>query len=251
MAIQSYKDLKEYLVGIMLSMPELKSFTRSDDERVLSRQAADWEYPMLQLDPPTFTPELIRYGAHRKQYNCTIAILKYVEADDWTAQEQAIEELEPLLHKLISKLEKDKVLEVLGDAYQIARATHDNTWGWAIELSVKESVSYCYSTGDWYELRHYTPAFEEEQTLIKIEVNGESYEVAWEDEADVQTMLDAMVAAINADTGTTNAKAWTQQTELTSPHLIITATTTAATLTIDTPSEGHNWTLVNSMHSAS
>lgn len=162
----------------------LPGFSMSDDERVLARQRSESLYPQLQLDRPTVTPEIQHGGRHKDTIQGSVAILAPAAKDDWTKQENRLQELLPIMQALIAwldynrKISSFKLIRV-GEIYPIERYEHGNLWGWAVSLTFETPANYCYDTGELFQISHYYAQWYDNVNELLLTINGQDYTVPW------------------------------------------------------------------------
>ena len=217
------------------------SFSMSDDERVLS-EGSDQYYPQLQIDTPTWRPTINRGGRDTKTYFGQLFITKpVIGRDDWAEEDRVLDELEPEMDRLIAWLDYKRKqdwgkITNIGTAFPVKRFENNNLWGWGIELTIEAKANYCHEPSFDVSTCHLFPVWTDGQSLLQIEISGNTYSTQWTDKTMLRKSIRALVDKINADTLTTNIKSQIFLDTLILVHLI-----PSADIIHNISMAGHTW----------
>lgn len=224
---------------------EIRSFSMSDDPRVLNNQVSKSAYPQLQLDLPVISPRITHGGRHHTEVQATIAILQSGGSeDDWISQETALEVTYPIIEKLVAYLDYKrktasgiKVLRI-GQIYGIVRY-ENNLWGWGISVTLDAPASFCHDPDQDVEILHFRAAFVEGQNTLQIEVQGDTYSVTLTESSRLPLELENIASAITSDDNDVTAYVFDNRLALVASD----PADPAITYNISLP--GHTWTQIS------
>lgn len=241
-----YDELRALFHSFVLQVDNtLQTFIMSHDTRVLNTQP-EQTYPQLQLDVPSWLPEIGSGIKFKKTLTIEAAIIAPAGTDDWPEQDRVMDALEIEMERLLSYLETQRRLKKLGNITSIGTVTaiefaeHAALFGWAVEISFKVNMPCYYNDTNTYQIVHLTPSFQSPDTQLSISIGGTQYDASWDDAAiPVDRPLGELVTAINADTGTHNvtAKAYLHS-------LVLTINSVNTSIPWAAESGGHTWTSI-------
>ena len=239
MNYQSYRHLFHNYT--LQSWNQTKSFSISDDQRILPQQGNISFYPQLQLDTPIYKPTIHRGKTDLKTYEGQVAILQPVGKGHWGDEDTALDELEAEMDRLIAWLDHHRKLDFgyirdIGSVYPIKRFEHDNLFGWAVQIQIEVKVNYCHDPALNVEILHLQPVYEEGENTLSIEIEGTPYSVSWQDPDQVELSLTNLAAAIQL---TPPDPLITAQVFL--DQLILIHSQPQTPINIDTNLPGHSW----------
>lgn len=239
MDYQSYRHLFHNYV--LQSWNQTKSFSVSDDQRILPQQGNLSFYPQLQLDTPTYKPTINRGKTDIKTYEGQVAILQPVNKDDWPEEDSALDELESEMDRLIAWLDHHRKLDFgyireIGTVYPIKRFEHDNLFGWAVQIHIEVKTNYCHDAALDVEVLHLQPSFVDEETQLSIEIEGTPYIVNWQDPAQSELSLVNLAAAIQLAPPTPEISA-----QVFLGQLILIHSQPQTSINFDINQPGHSW----------
>lgn len=175
--ITNYKSFKQYFAMLAAFHPDLVQM--KIDEHLLYEQRTDTNYPLLEIDRPSFTVSL---GNDLKIYDVSLAILKQGNKNSIPHNEQVLEDTEAIASQLITVMNEDNIIyQKTIKGHEVKVYTSDNLWGYALEFQIKMYDGHCFHANDWNRLTSLTPVFEEDETEISITINGNVYTQSWED----------------------------------------------------------------------
>lgn len=242
----NYPDYRSMFFSFALQANNpIASFSMSDDDRVLNLQP-DAKYPMLQLDTPTWLPEIHRGTTHKKIYNGSAAIITPVAQDKWKAQDVALDELEPIMEQMIAFLDHKRKqgwgrITRLGAVYPIKRWEHSNHWGWGLPFTIETTLNCSHDPNQETHVQIIEPVWTVGETELYIEIDGVPYSTTWENVSDKKRALNALVDLVNVDTGTSGVKAL-----LYLESIILSRSPAGVLMENDFQVQGHAWQVFQS-----
>jgi hypothetical protein len=220
---------------------ETKTFSVSDDQRVLKQQGNLSFYPQLQLDTPTYRPDIKRGKSDLKYYEGQVAILQPVKKGDWAQEDQVLDQLEVEMDRLIAWLDYHRKLDFgyireIGTIYPIKRFEHDNLFGWGVPFKIEIKANYCHDFSLDVEVVHLEPVFVEGETLLSLVIEGTPYVIPWSDSSQKDLVLTKMISGIaeNPPDPLINVSVFLGQ-------LILVHTQAQVPININIEVPGHSW----------
>lgn len=217
----------------------VKGFSMSDDDRVLSLQP-DAQYPLLELDTPSITPDAPYGSKHTKRYAASCSITNAVATDDWAGQDEVLDDLEPEIEKLIAYLlhQRDNAGPwlrelTIGEVFPIKRFETDNKWGWGFQFTIEMKADFCHRVAD-HAFLHLHPVWTDGKSILSLNVLGSLKSVDWTEQGQVSRAITSLKTALDLISGIT---VWAYL-----DSLIILHDTASSPLTVTFQSDSHTWT---------
>ena len=153
--ITGYANMIAYFKGLAESNKLLQDFVVGGSERILMRENAINDYPIMWLTFPDIS------GAPggedlRLQYNLRIFLLDNTRVDDWEEENAALDATLVIATQLISRLnydaEENNLFEFDPSKFVLSPKPKwggDNDHGWVLDCDIKLHGSLCYNPDEW------------------------------------------------------------------------------------------------------
>ena len=136
--ISTLNEYRDYFKSLATSLD--LDFVYGGSDRILNRQTADLKYPCLWLEIPDIS--LLRNGGLKRRFVGAFMLLSDAPADDWTAQDNALDTALSLTDTILRRMYADAQngqfeFDMAGaDLTYKAKLSADDDWGWHTEFSL-------------------------------------------------------------------------------------------------------------------
>lgn len=158
-----YQAYIDYFSNLADQNTELQDFVLGPDQRILSAERADLDFPVLWLEDPDIV--VLEDTEMSLQFNTRLLILQNVGSHaTFTEQKTALNDTFLIGINLISRIRQDSEEATTADAFFFdfdfgsVRMTpavsmlNDGDWGWVIELLITSPASHCVDDSVWQDL---------------------------------------------------------------------------------------------------